>query len=269
MTQSPGGYPPMSEGSATQQPTARVARDEAADVAQSAREAGASVTGTAAEQARNVVEETRRQAGDLLGETRSQVRGQAHAQQRKAAQSLHTLASQLNDMAVNSGDSGMAAQLAAEASNRVHSVASWLDQREPGDLLDDVRDFARRRPGTFLLGAAVAGVLAGRMTRGVAAAAQAGQSRSPWQSAGAPADGPAPAISQPAETWPAPASGPAPVPSPDLEPGTGYGSNLPGDGYGSDLPGHGYPSDLPGDGYGSEDQGTDVGGDYSYRPGQP
>jgi hypothetical protein len=36
--------------------------------------------------------------------------------------------------------------------------------------MDDVRTFARRRPGTFLLVAAAAGVLAGRATRGAAAA---------------------------------------------------------------------------------------------------
>ena len=34
------------------------------------------------------------------------------------------------------------------------------------DLLDDIRSFARRKPGAFLLGAAVAGIVAGRMFRG-------------------------------------------------------------------------------------------------------
>jgi hypothetical protein len=49
-------------------------------------------------------------------------------------------------------------------------MADWLEQREPGDLLDEVRRFARRRPGAFVLGALVAGVVAGRMTRGIVAA---------------------------------------------------------------------------------------------------
>ena len=39
-------------------------------------------------------------------------------------------------------------------------------------MLEEVKDFARRRPGTFLLGAAIAGVLAGRATRGGVAAAR-------------------------------------------------------------------------------------------------
>jgi hypothetical protein len=253
VTENIGGYPPYSEAASTEQSTATIARTEAANVGQSAREAGASVTDTAAEQARNVVEETRRQASGLLGEARSQAQAQAQAQQRKAAQNLHQLAGQLNDMAAKSGEAGLAARLTEEASHRVHDAAVWLDRREPGDLLGEVRDFARRRPGTFLLGAALAGVLAGRMTRGVSAAMKSGDSPEPgpsWQSTGASAAAPVPAASQPAEPWPAPASGPAPaaMPAEGVGLGTEYGSDLPGTGYG-------------------DDPGADDG--FSYRPGQP
>ena len=45
-----------------------------------------------------------------------------------------------------------------------------MQAREPGYLVDQVRAYARRRPGMFLLGAAVAGVVAGRLTTGVVAA---------------------------------------------------------------------------------------------------
>jgi hypothetical protein len=48
----------------------------------------------------------------------------------------------------------------------VQDLAGWLEQREPGELLDEVRALARRKPGTFLLGALAAGVVAGRLTRG-------------------------------------------------------------------------------------------------------
>ena len=220
---------------------------------QSARAAAGNVTGTAADQARNVAGETRRQARDLLGETRSQVREQASGQQRKAAQNLHTLGDQLNEMTAKSGDSGMAAQLAEEAANRVHGVASWLDGRDPTDLLDEVRDFARRRPGTFLLGAALAGVLAGRMTRGLATAARSGEpgQSGPWESAGASAD--VPDVTQPAGTWPAPP--PGPIAAPETGPGTGSGT--------------GYGGDLPPAGYGGGGRRADIGDDYTYRAGQP
>ena len=52
----------------------------------------------------------------------------------------------------------------------VESFADRLQNREPAELLDEVRSFARRKPGLFLLGAAAAGVLAGRLTSGVRAA---------------------------------------------------------------------------------------------------
>jgi hypothetical protein len=63
----------------------------------------------------------------------------------------------------------MAAELTRQAASRLHGAASWLDSREPADLLEEVRSFARRRPGAFLLAAAATGLAAGRLTRGLAA----------------------------------------------------------------------------------------------------
>jgi hypothetical protein len=53
-----------------------------------------------------------------------------------------------------------------QATGRVEELADWLKNREPADLLGEVRSFARRKPGTFLLGALAAGVVAGRLARG-------------------------------------------------------------------------------------------------------
>jgi hypothetical protein len=41
-----------------------------------------------------------------------------------------------------------------------------MDQRGVEGVLDDVRSFARRRPGVFLLGAGIAGFAVGRLVRG-------------------------------------------------------------------------------------------------------
>jgi hypothetical protein len=65
----------------------------------------------------------------------------------------------------------MASDVARQVADRAHTLAGHLEDREPGDLLGDVRDFARRRPGTFLLGALAAGVVAGRLTRAAKGAA--------------------------------------------------------------------------------------------------
>ena len=62
------------------------------------------------------------------------------------------------------------AKKAGQGAGMMDDFANWLQNREPADLLEEVRRFARRKPGVFLLGAAAAGVLAGRLTNGVRAA---------------------------------------------------------------------------------------------------
>ena len=148
------------------------AKDEAANVGQTAKQAGGQVASTAADQAKEVAGETKRQAQDLLDQGVTQLRQQAVGQQQKAAQGLSSLASELRSLADGSseGAPGPARDLLEQASSKVDEVSSWLQNREPADLLDEVRRFARRKPGAFLLGAATAGVLAGRLTGGIKAA---------------------------------------------------------------------------------------------------
>jgi uncharacterized phage infection (PIP) family protein YhgE len=152
--------------------TADVAKDEAKNVQQTAAQAGSQVASTATDQAKEVVQETQRQAKDLLDQGRTQVRQQAISQQQKAGESLSSLAQELRGLAdgTSSGAPGPARDLLQQGAGFVENFASKLQNREPAELLDEVRSFARRKPGLFLLGAAAAGVLAGRMTRGVTAA---------------------------------------------------------------------------------------------------
>ena len=154
--------------------TTAVAQEQAAAVGQSAAEAGSRVTQTATDQAREVVSETARQARDLLGEAGGQVRDQTSVQQQKAASQLRSVADELHEMVAKGGQSGVATEVAQQAAERLHGAASWLEQREPADVLQAVRDFARRRPGVFLAGAVAAGLAAGRLTRGMTDAARSG-----------------------------------------------------------------------------------------------
>ena len=48
----------------------------------------------------------------------------------------------------------------------------YTSRAEMDAFLDEVKRYARRRPGTFLAGAAVLGLVAGRLTRGVVAEKQ-------------------------------------------------------------------------------------------------
>jgi hypothetical protein len=148
-------------------------REQARQVGSEARQAGGAVAETAKEQGREVVGEARRQARNLYGEARTQVASQAGEQQRRAAGGLRSLADEMRSMAEQGGQAGPVSELARQAADRVHGVAGWLEQREPGDIIAEVRDYARRNPGTFLVGAAVLGVLAGRLTRNISAAGDA------------------------------------------------------------------------------------------------
>lgn len=152
--------------------TSDVAKDEARAVGQTAAQAGSQVASTAADQAKEVAHETQRQAQDLLKQGQSQLKEQTVAQQQKAAQGLSSLAGQLRGLADGSsqGAPGPARDLLQQASGYIDSFADKLQNREPAELLEEVRSLARRRPGMFLLGAAAAGVLAGRLTSGVRAA---------------------------------------------------------------------------------------------------
>ena len=162
--------------------TSDVARDEARNVGQTAAQAGSQVASTAADQAKEVAHQTKRQAQDLLQQGRQQLRQQTVSQQHKAAEGLQGLAQQLRGMVDgNAPAPGPARDLISQATGYVEQFADQLQNREPADLVEDVRSFARRKPGVFLLGAALAGVLAGRLTSGVKAAHSDGSSSSGGQ----------------------------------------------------------------------------------------
>jgi len=147
--------------------TASTAADQGKQVAGTAKDEALNVAGTAAEQARNVVGEAKQQVT-------SQLSDQATTGRDKLSQTLRTLGDDLQQMAQGQGPSqGLATDLAQEVSDRVRALGSHLENRDPGQLLDDARDFARRRPGTFLVGALAAGVVAGRMFRATADGAAA------------------------------------------------------------------------------------------------
>lgn len=127
------------------------------------------MAGVAADEARSVVGDAAEQVRGLADQARGQVRDQLDEQSRtqrdRLVGTLGTLGDDLHRMA-DGADSGLATDLAREVADRVQGAARHLDGREPSDLLDDVRRFARQRPGTFLLGALAAGVLVGRVARG-------------------------------------------------------------------------------------------------------
>jgi hypothetical protein len=151
---------------------ASTATDEGKHVGSVAKDEVQNVAGTAAEQARTV-------ASDAIGQLRDQLTEQTSGQRDRLVETLRSLGDDLERMADQTSEGGIATDLVREAADRARSLKDHLDGRDPGRLLDDVRGFARRRPGTFLVGALAAGVVAGRMFRGAADGAAAAELAAP------------------------------------------------------------------------------------------
>lgn len=196
--------------------TADVVGDEAAHAGQSAEDAGDRIAQTAAAQARELAAETTQQARELLEQGRQQLREQVALQQEKVASRLVTVADELREMAHGSG-SAPVRELACQSAEQLDQLASWLKDYQADDLLTKARRFARRRRGAFVLGAALAGVVAGRLTSsGIAAMRQSDDTGSTPQPTTPPSPPPGP---------PPPASPPRSVTSspPVPTPGDGHG----------------------------------------------
>jgi len=151
--------------------TVDVAKEQAAAVGQGAAEAGQHVAGVAKHQSQTVVAEAGNQAKDLIDQARTELSQQASAQQQRLAHGLHALADELNSMTQHGAQPGVATDLARQGASRSHAAAAWLENREPANLVTELKTFARRRPGAFLLTAAGVGLLAGRLSRGMKDAA--------------------------------------------------------------------------------------------------
>jgi hypothetical protein len=145
---------------------AETARDQAGQLKETSADAAREVAGTVKEKVSDVTSDVRAETRRLASQTRQELVGQASQQKDRAATGLRSVSDELRGMAEH-GQSGLGAQLARQGAEFTDQAADFL-QHEPADLLDEVRGYARRRPGTFLLIAAAAGVVAGRVTRALA-----------------------------------------------------------------------------------------------------
>jgi hypothetical protein len=171
--------------------TTPTASDRGQGTAATAADQGKHLGGVAAEEAQNVAGDVAEQLRSLLDDTVQQVSEQSSVQRDRLVELLKGLSHDLHQMADASNGSGLAGQLVRGGAERAQAVSSRLDGREPSELVDEVRSFARRKPGVFLAGALVAGVVAGRFARGAKDAQDSPSSAAPV-AAGDPAAQPVP-----------------------------------------------------------------------------
>ncbi len=121
--------------------------------------------GSAAHEAQHLTAEATAQVSNVVGEAKAQIDDRAWAESKRAAEALSGIGQQLRTMAERADDDGPAVRWVREAGDRTQRLADRLDQGGPQGIIDDAQRFARRQPGLFLAGAAVAGFLVGRALR--------------------------------------------------------------------------------------------------------
>lgn len=135
-----------------------VARTAGQDV----RELGVTVR----DQADQVKGELTGQAREILSETRDQLQAQADVQTGRLAAALLQVGTQAVALAGGRPEeAGPLAQYAEQAAGWLDACATEIEERGLEGIAADVTDFARRRPGMFLAGAAVVGFGVGRLIR--------------------------------------------------------------------------------------------------------
>jgi hypothetical protein len=145
--------------------TTPTAPDQSQGTAATAADEGKHLGGVAAEEVQSVAGDVKEELQSLLDDTMKQVNEQSSVQRDRLVKLLKGLSHDLHEMASGPDGSGLAGQLVQGSADRAHRVSAHLEGREPAELVDEVRGFARRKPGVFLAGALVAGVVAGRFAR--------------------------------------------------------------------------------------------------------
>jgi len=149
------------------------AAGRAGAVAQVAKQDARELAGAVREQASGVTDQLSAQGRSLVEDTRTQLRSQASGGVQSAAGTLRELGEQAQALAEGRPDDASsltdyvwrAADTCYDAADRLHALAQDVETRGFSGVLEDLQNFARRRPGAFLVGAAALGFGVGRFVK--------------------------------------------------------------------------------------------------------
>jgi len=144
----------------------------------------------AKDEAAVVAGRAKEETSKLVDEARRTLRTQSEQQTGRAASGARDLARQLEDLASGRGGTdGPVAGFAHDAASRINALADRLESNGIDGITGDVKQFARRRPGTFLAGAFALGIAAGRVFRNADTSALTQAARPDSQNDGGNGDG--------------------------------------------------------------------------------
>jgi hypothetical protein len=153
--------------------TMESAKAEAGQVAGTAKEAGREVMGEVSHQTTEVAATAKQELYRLRDQASTEIRNVSRDRSEQFAGRLETMAQQVRALCEGRVDeAGDMRNWLQQAEQRMQHYASTLRERGPDGMLNDVRRFARRRPGMFLFAASVTGFAIGRAVRAGALSSQ-------------------------------------------------------------------------------------------------
>ncbi|WP_217913882.1 hypothetical protein [Miltoncostaea marina] len=132
-----------------------------------AREAGGELAGQAKQVGGEIAGQAKEVGAKLAGDARDAARVQVDDRSTKAGASVREAAHDVRDIAEELRRKGRdrPARLADQAAERMEAFGSYLQESDADRIMGDARRFARERPAVVVAGAAVVGIVAGRLLK--------------------------------------------------------------------------------------------------------
>jgi len=137
------------------------------EVAQQARQAGQEVAAEARQAAGQVTAEAKDAGRQMAGDARRAAEDQINQRSTMAGERVGLAAEDARDIAQHLRGRGREApaKVAEQAADRMERFAQYLQDADAGRIMDDIRRVSREQPAAVVAGAAVVGVLIGRVVK--------------------------------------------------------------------------------------------------------
>ena len=144
---------------------AGTAQDKAQNVKDDAKGKALDVKSSAMGEVQGVKEEAKAHVKDVGQNAQRQLKDHASEQATVAGRGLKDVSTQMLQMADGAEQQGVVTELVGALGGQVERIAETLENGGLDDVVDEVKRFARQRPGLFLMGAAVAGFASSRIVK--------------------------------------------------------------------------------------------------------
>lgn len=166
----PGSVSSSHSGSQVERSAEKVAdetKSVANDVNQQARQAKDEAVAKVKSTASDLADQARQQAASVRADVQDKVESKATDQKVKATAQINSVASALRQTGkeLRTQDQDNFAQYTDVAADQIERVSGYLEDRNIGELMNEVKRFANRQPEIFIAGSLAAGFFLGRFLR--------------------------------------------------------------------------------------------------------